>query len=244
MRAYHERYLSKLKALTPIAGRNVAVLGCSFGLECQMMVREGANAVVGFDLNPLVGQNHADPRITYHNRSITATGEPAGAFDIVYSAAVFEHVHDLPGAMAESVRICKPGGLVFILSSPLWFSPYGNHMVASLEALPWCHLLFSPSALREEILKVLPAMADQPSKLESIVNHVHDPLYFNRLPPASYAAAVDLLQNVDIIGNVFWPTAVAPHLSEIYLPRCLDRGFPEKDLLCGAHFLTIRPKLA
>lgn len=54
-----------------------------------------------------------------------------GAFDVVYSSNVAEHVPD-PWRMGdEMVRVTRPGGLIFY-SYTLWFGPWGGH-----ETAPW-----------------------------------------------------------------------------------------------------------
>ncbi len=64
-----------------------------------------------------------------------------GAFDVVYSSNVLEHVPE-PWRMAdEMVRVARPGGLVFC-SYTLWFGPWGGH-----ETSPW-HLLGGHRARR------------------------------------------------------------------------------------------------
>ena len=55
----------------------------------------------------------------------------SGAFDVVYSSNVAEHV-SAPWRMAdEMVRVTRAGGLVF-LSYTLWYGPWGGH-----ETSPW-----------------------------------------------------------------------------------------------------------
>lgn len=54
-----------------------------------------------------------------------------GAFDLVYSSNVGEHVPQ-PWRMGdEMVRVCRPGGIVFY-SYTLWYGPWGGH-----ETAPW-----------------------------------------------------------------------------------------------------------
>lgn len=54
-----------------------------------------------------------------------------GAFDLVYSSNVAEHVPD-PWAMGdEMVRVARPGGVIFY-SYTLWYGPWGGH-----ETAPW-----------------------------------------------------------------------------------------------------------
>lgn len=46
---------------------------------------------------------------------------PDGAFDVVFSSNVLEHVHDLPGLLADVHRVLAPGGrMVSILPSSTW----------------------------------------------------------------------------------------------------------------------------
>lgn len=57
-----------------------------------------------------------------------------GAFDVVYSSNVAEHV-PRPWTMGdEMVRVCRSGGLVFY-SYTLWYGPWGGH-----ETAPWHYL--------------------------------------------------------------------------------------------------------
>jgi SAM-dependent methyltransferase len=54
-----------------------------------------------------------------------------GAFDLVYSSNVAEHVPD-PWAMGdEMVRVARPGAVIFY-SYTLWYGPWGGH-----ETAPW-----------------------------------------------------------------------------------------------------------
>lgn len=54
--------------------------------------------------------------------------------DVVLSSNVLEHVPD-PDALAdELMRVCRPGGVVF-LSYTLWYGPWGGH-----ETSPWHYL--------------------------------------------------------------------------------------------------------
>jgi SAM-dependent methyltransferase len=54
-----------------------------------------------------------------------------GAFDVVYSSNVGEHVRR-PWLMGdEMVRVCRPRGLIFY-SYTLWYGPWGGH-----ETSPW-----------------------------------------------------------------------------------------------------------
>ena len=53
------------------------------------------------------------------------------AFDLVFSSNVLEHVNDPEAFIRESIRVAKPGGIVYV-SYTVWLSPYGGH-----ETSPW-----------------------------------------------------------------------------------------------------------
>lgn len=50
----------------------------------------------------------------------------SGAFDVVYSSNVAEHVPDFRALGEEMIRVTRPGGLV-ILSYTVWLGPFGGH---------------------------------------------------------------------------------------------------------------------
>ncbi len=67
-----------------------------------------------------------------------------GAFDLVYSSNVGEHVPD-PWRMGdEMLRVCRPGGIVFY-SYTLWYGPWGGH-----ETAPWHYVNGRYAAQRYE----------------------------------------------------------------------------------------------
>ena len=78
------------------------------------------------------------PRDVEYIQSDGATIDiPDNFIDLLVSHSVVEHVEDLPGSMKEINRIVKPGGLIYITVSPLYFSPTGSH----IKTLPdWEHL--------------------------------------------------------------------------------------------------------
>ena len=49
------------------------------------------------------------------------------SFDLITSFNSFEHFPDPKGALAELVRVCKPGGKIYLDFGPLYPSPWGLH---------------------------------------------------------------------------------------------------------------------
>jgi SAM-dependent methyltransferase len=59
---------------------------------------------------------------------------PDDAFDVVISSNVLEHVGDRSGTIAELIRVCRPGGHVY-LSWTTWLSPLGGHEMSPFHYL-------------------------------------------------------------------------------------------------------------
>jgi ubiquinone/menaquinone biosynthesis C-methylase UbiE len=88
----------------------------------------------------------------------TGLAFPEAYFDAAYSLNVFEHINDLEGAYRELRRVLKPGGLLYLDSSPIWTSYRGhhfNHWRSDYVDLipPWGHLYLEKERLFEEIAR-------------------------------------------------------------------------------------------
>lgn len=98
-------------------------VGTGVGTLPEALARAGASAV-GLDLS--------DRRPEGVDRTAFTLGRGErlpfrdGAFDGVVSSNVLEHVRDPWGLIAELLRVCRPGGVVY-LSWTNWFSPFGGH---------------------------------------------------------------------------------------------------------------------
>ena len=71
-------------------------------------------------------------------------------FDLVCSFNAFEHVADPEAVLREAVRVTKPGGAVYLLFGPLYWSSYGLHASLSI-TVPFCHVLFERSVLESYV---------------------------------------------------------------------------------------------
>jgi ubiquinone/menaquinone biosynthesis C-methylase UbiE len=50
---------------------------------------------------------------------------PSDQFDLIYSASVLEHIHDLEKSLLEMARVLRPGGMM-IHEFPSYFAPDGG----------------------------------------------------------------------------------------------------------------------
>jgi SAM-dependent methyltransferase len=68
-------------------------------------------------------------------------------FDLVFSINSFEHFVAPENALDEMVRVTKPGGLIYLVFGPLYFSPWGLHASRRL-GMPYPQILFSESTIQ------------------------------------------------------------------------------------------------
>jgi SAM-dependent methyltransferase len=108
-----------LDALTELrpAGATVADLGCGSGRTGAWLRAHGAAAVDGVDLTPEM-LDMARERGVFRSLTeadVTATGLASGAYDLVTTSLVDEHLEDLRPLYAEAARLLAPGGTYAIV---------------------------------------------------------------------------------------------------------------------------------
>jgi SAM-dependent methyltransferase len=84
---------------------------------------------------------------------------PDRSADLVFSSSSFEHIEDLPAALAEMWRVLRPGGIVYSDWGPIWSSHEGHHIRGPAQKIlhsagvwplePWFHLARTRSEIRE-----------------------------------------------------------------------------------------------
>lgn len=136
--------------LTPLAnptGKRVLVVGVGAGTEMLWCLSRGARFVHGVDIAPqdpaaIRAAAHAcgldiEDRFAIEQVAIEDAGHLEGQFELILSNNVFEHLPDVPGALAVCARLLDPTrGRLAIFTAPLFHSSAGSHL--PLE--PWEHL--------------------------------------------------------------------------------------------------------
>lgn len=106
---------------TPFSGLSLMDIGCGGGLMAEPMAQAGF-AVTGVDAaekNIACARLHAEKsgvQIEYRHDSAEHIAASGAVFDVVLNLEVIEHVADLPGYMAATSKLVKPGGLMFVAS--------------------------------------------------------------------------------------------------------------------------------
>ena len=239
-KSYHFDIFEKLHTFTNIEHKRVAVLGCSTGLDCQLFVLAGAEKVLGVDLDPRIGKDFEAPNVSYLRESISALDSIENdSFDVIYSTAVFEHVFDIPGALNECQRILKPGGIAFILSSPLWNSPFGHHYKNMLENYPWMHLVLG-QAEAVDFLTRNNIVEYNGIPTEEVLNYIYHPQHFNRFPASLYEYAATNIDGVEIIANKSSQQILSNFENLEFFEKAINRGYSDYELLTSMHLLVIK----
>ncbi|MGW9349661.1 class I SAM-dependent DNA methyltransferase [Nocardiopsis flavescens] len=99
--------------------RRVADLGCGTGRTAAWLRGKGvAGDIDGVDLSPgmLAGARGRGAHTCLVERDVRDTGLAGGAYDLVVSSLIDEHLPDLAPFYAEARRLVRPGG-VFLLAS-------------------------------------------------------------------------------------------------------------------------------
>ena len=113
---------TRLALLRLGAGGSALDLGCGLG-EVALMLSElvgPTGSVVGVDASESMvaraGElNAAAPNVDIRRGDVMALEFADASFDAVYSERVFMHLDDPDQALAEAVRVTKPGGQVMIV---------------------------------------------------------------------------------------------------------------------------------
>jgi SAM-dependent methyltransferase len=165
-------------------GAHVLELGCGHGALSVDAAARGADRVLGIDLDkqPITFAANFVPDAYPHLASVLefrsdaiAAIEGEACFDIVLCKDTFEHILDLPGVVAEVHRLLRPGGLFVIGTSPLHYSPFGDHGRYLGPRIPWL------SALMPEPLLFRLASAKQRMTINSAAD-----VGLNKMTPAQF----------------------------------------------------------
>lgn len=102
-------------------GMRVLDVGCGSGavtVELAELVGP-TGSVLALDPSPARcaearQQSAGHSNVEVREGALPQTGLPDRAFDAVFSQYVFEYLGDVPAALAECVRVCRPGGRVVV----------------------------------------------------------------------------------------------------------------------------------
>ena len=124
-----ERRLALIRRYAPFENRLILDVGCGLGMYVQAFRRFSPDVFgVDIDADKLLQAHHSLAELSVNLAASTAEALPfsAGAFGVVLSHEVIEHVTDDRQAIAEAVRILQPGGRLVIFA-PNRLHPFETH---------------------------------------------------------------------------------------------------------------------
>lgn len=233
--SYNDVSAKEAAGLVDIKTAKVLVVGANRGEDCKRFIDLGAPEVHGLDVVDDIGVDFPHARVTYHRQSIEAANLPSASYDLVYCFAIMEHVPDIAAGFQEMARLVKPGGVVFSIAAPLWYSPYGHHM-GCFKGHPWVHVSMS----RDEIVSYATENGIEGERghtLEAVVDYMLNPEFFNMRHAKEYISAVEAMNNVRVVKN----TLLLESKSLLQHPlakRAISKGFTAEQLLAETHRLV------
>jgi SAM-dependent methyltransferase len=164
-------FMVRLAAKYAPPPRHLLDFGCGAGGLVQAALDAGYDAEGVDTYQSGWGAFRADDALRERVHAVTpgaALPFSDGRFDVVISNQVFEHVADMPAALAEIARVLKPGG-VMIASMPMSECLMENHLMS-----PFVHWFKHPSTGGDLALQVIGALGlrkDRDVPLEQWMNH-------------------------------------------------------------------------
>jgi len=101
-------------------GYTTSLLASAPGVKCA--------AAVDFDQESLREGRKRDPNLKAAAGNVYALPFADGSFDLVWNSSTLEHLTNMDAGLMEMVRVCAPGGHVFVgvpyRWGPLFFQPF------------------------------------------------------------------------------------------------------------------------
>ncbi len=133
--------------------------------------------IVGIGLN--IEPRRISDNVILDKKDIRNTDYEDNSFDIVLSRSAFEHIQELPRALAEIKRILKPGGILWTRFGPIWSCNYGHHLwfrhnneivnYWNLTLPPFCHLTMLPHELSAKLM-----LEHEKELTEKVIKWIYD----------------------------------------------------------------------
>jgi 2-polyprenyl-3-methyl-5-hydroxy-6-metoxy-1,4-benzoquinol methylase len=224
-----------------LRGKKCLIVGCNRGRDCRYFVRFGAAEVHGVDIIKEIGKDYDHPKVSYSKTSCeNMEGVPGEAYDLIYCFATMEHIPRIDLAFSEMVRVARPGGVIYVFSSPLWNSRYGHHH-QHIFTEPWIHLRYEGDELIDHLTSLGIRDIAGGHTMKAIVGSIFSGKFFNRVPAKEYIDVCDRLRGIQIIKNELSleePGLLSPALKS----ELAHKGYNEKELLAVSHILVARKR--
>lgn len=142
------------------------------------------------------------------------------SFDLIFSIATFEHIHDLETALQEMYRLLKPNGFIYSNFGPIWSGAVGHHLWCEIGDYklkftepssfadflkPHEHLLYSAEHLKQ---KLIPYYSE--THINELIHQIYEHPHINRYTYADYRRIVMNSPFKVITFKKMWDIPVEP----------------------------------
>lgn len=137
-----EAWVQKYLAHCVRPGAEVLSVGCGPGVILnEVSALHSSIHGTGIDVSAdrvqeAIRRNRENPRLKFVRGDAQAMQFPADSFDLVYSRMLFQYLREKEKAVAEIVRVCKPGGTVLLQDLDgqlLWHYPEDSAVQRAVE---------------------------------------------------------------------------------------------------------------
>ncbi len=186
IRDYNHQIIGEFNKIRPLAGVALLDIGASpHGYAMEKCFALGVHRYMGIGLDIDAAEDmrfgEAEGGLRYMNAQDLTFAD--GSFDLVVSMSTFEHIADVPKALAEIHRVLRPGGAVLLSFEPLWTCAYGHHLhhfgPVSHLVPDWAHLIWDSQQMRAYLEGKWPD--DAPLNLDRTIEWIYDNEVINRV---------------------------------------------------------------
>jgi len=148
---FTHRTIPFLEQHQDIFSGKVLVVGCGNGVEIDWIAKH-CEAVVAVDVSSKAVSDTKKRTSGLKQVKCFLLDDkiPAldNSFDVIFMHNVCEHIIDINFWFSEYYRVLKKDGVFLNQFSPLFYSPFGAHLIDVLK-MPWGHLIFGAKAVVE-----------------------------------------------------------------------------------------------
>ncbi len=130
-----EAHLRRTRRLIDLRNADALVLGAGRGAELRLWEQQRPRSLTATDYCAFPDEWRAHEDVRFGRADVRALPFADGAFDLVASTALLEHVDGVDRAVREMARVTRPGGLVFANFGPLYHTYGGAHFEGAYEHL-------------------------------------------------------------------------------------------------------------
>lgn len=210
---WHQKQLVKIESITDISGKIFVEIGGDLNSDVlKYAIHKGAKKAIGF--NPKYKAKSSIPNIElvqdyFDEKAVNYVIDGA---DIIFGAAVLEHVNDFNSLFMGIQSIFNNRGIGLLHGGPIWTSNVGHHVWVNSSntwytfnnALggknpinPWEHLILNQNEMLDTLIKQRNIAMQDALK---IVEWIYNSTALNRISYNSLRKLFDSTAQVNLIG--------------------------------------------